>query len=363
MKPDLKFPFYVKASLIFMGLLAFIYMLDIAQQIIVPVIYSIIIAIVISPAVDFFVRKKLNRVLAITISLTLVSLIIILFVVLLATQLNELSEGFPKLAAKFYETLDRSVSWISDNFNISTKKINLYITDTKTEILSDSRSSISATLSTVSDVLVILVLIPVYVFMILFYRPLLLDFIRKVFGQNNEKEVNEVLCSTKTIVQRYLVALLIEAVIITILNTVGLFIIGIEYAVLLGITGAILNIIPYLGGIIAMALYMMVAWVTKESPSYVLYVWILYSVIQVIDNNFIVPKLVGSKVKINALVAIIAVIAGGALWGIAGMFLSLPLIAITKLIFERIEPLKPWGFLLGDTMPDIALFKLNLKKK
>lgn len=363
MEPTLKFPFYAKASLIFIGLFALIDMLDIAQAIIVPIIYSIIIAIVMSPMVDFFVRKKMNRVLAIATVLILVSLIIILFIGLMTVQLDALSEGFPKLVAKFYETLDRSIIWASDNFNVSTRKINAYITDTKTEMLDKSRSSIRATLSTMGNVLVILVLIPVYVFMILFYRPLLLDFIRKVFGQSNAKEVNEVLSSTKSIIQRYLVALLLEAAIIAVLNTVGLLIIGIEYAILLGIIGALLNIIPYLGGIIAMALFMVVAWVTKESPSYALYVLILYTTIQFIDNNLIVPKLVGSKIKINALIAIIAVIAGGALWGIAGMFLSLPLTAIAKLIFDRVEPLKPWGLLLGDTMPDIALFKVSLKKK
>jgi len=108
---------------------------------------------------------------------------------------------------------------------------------------------------------------------------------------------------------------------------------------------------------------MMIALVTKESSLYILYVLILYTVIQFIDNNYIVPKIIGSKVKINALVAIIAVICGGALWGIAGMFLSLPLIAIAKLIFDRIEPLKPWGFLLGDTMPEISLFKLKRKNQ
>jgi len=108
---------------------------------------------------------------------------------------------------------------------------------------------------------------------------------------------------------------------------------------------------------------MIIAFVTKDSTNYVIYVLIVYSVIQMIDNHFIIPKLVGSKVKINALVAIVAVICGGAIWGIPGMFLSLPLTAIAKLIFERIEPLKPWGILLGDTMPDIALFKIKLKKK
>jgi predicted PurR-regulated permease PerM len=139
-------------------------------------------------------------------------------------------------------------------------------------------------------------------------------------------------------------------------------VLGMQYAILLGILGALLNIIPYLGGIIAMALFAAIALVTK-SPVYVLYVITLYSLIQFIDNNYIVPKIVGSKVKLNALISIVVVIAGAALWGIPGMFLSIPLTAVVKLILDRIEPWKPWGFLLGDTMPPLVKLDLKFKKK
>lgn len=159
-----------------------------------------------------------------------------------------------------------------------------------------------------------------------------------------------------------MLALLFEAAIIAILNSVGLLIIGLKYAIILGVIGALLNVIPYVGALLAIMIYILIALVTKNSISYVFYVVILYTIVQLIDNNWIVPKLIGSKVKINALVTIIAVIVGGALWGISGMFLSIPIIAILKIIFDHIDTLKPWGFLLGDTMPEIATLKINLKK-
>ena len=120
--------------------------------------------------------------------------------------------------------------------------------------------------------------------------------------------------------------------------------------------------IPYLGGIVAVALPMMVALVTKDSPMYALYVMIAYYLIQLFDNNYIVPVIVASKVKINAIFSIIVVIAGNALWGIPGMFLSIPILAIVKLICDHIEPLKPWGYLLGDTMPPLLEINKILKK-
>jgi predicted PurR-regulated permease PerM len=170
--------------------------------------------------------------------------------------------------------------------------------------------------------------------------------------------VTEIVTQTKTVIQRYLVGLIIEAMIVAALDATALLVLGIDYAILLGIFAALLNVIPYIGGLVAVALPMIVAIVTKTSAWVAIYVLILYYIIQLIDNNLIVPYIVASKVKINALFSIIVVFIGNALWGIPGMFLSIPLLAIGKLIFDRIELLKPWGFLLGDTMPPI----LNLNK-
>ncbi len=360
MNENFKIPFYVKASLILIGGFILISMLFIAQHIIIPIIYSIIIAILLSPLVDFFVLKKINRIVAIATSLALVSVISIVFIGLLGSQLSMFAESFPKLLDNFDETLKRSVIWAADYFNISVRKCNVFINDTKTEILNYSKSLIGSTLTTIASGLVVIVLVPVYVFMILFYKPLLLDFIRRVFSINHIKEVNEILHSTKTIIQRYLVALLFEAAIIATLNSIGLLAIGVDYAILLGIIGAILNIIPYIGGIIAVALPMIITFSTKSSSTDTLLVLMLYVFIQFIDNHYVIPKVVASKVKINGFISIIVVLAGGALWGIPGMFLSIPLTAIIKVIFDRIDSLKPWGFLLGDTMPPIAVFKIKL---
>jgi len=137
---------------------------------------------------------------------------------------------------------------------------------------------------------------------------------------------------------------------------------GVPYAILLGIIGALLNLIPYIGGIVSVALPMIIALATKSSPWVAFYVLIVYYVIQLIDNNYIIPKIVASKVRINALVSIIVVLAFGALWGIAGMFISIPMTAIVKVIFDHIEPLKPWGYVLGDTMPPRINIKPILKK-
>jgi len=356
-----KFPFYAKISLVFIGLFAFISMLCIAQRIIVPIIYATIIAIVLSPVVDFFTQKKMNRIIAIAITVLLGSLAAILFIVLLSTQIMQFSDSFGKLIESFQHLSSQLVAWVSTTFNISPRKINLWLATKNVEMLNGVVAVVEQTLINTGSVLIVLILIPVYIFMILYYQPLLLEFIHRVFNANTHADVNDVLRTTKKIIRSYLIGLLIEGLIVAALNSIGLLIIGIDYAILLGLIGAILNVIPFIGGILAVTLPIIITLATKP-PSYVLLVMGAYILIQFIDNHYLIPKIVASKVKINALVSVIVVLLGGALWGVPGMFLSIPLTAIIKVIFDHIEPLKPLGFLLGNNLPDIPKSSLIKNK-
>lgn len=360
-------PFYARATIFLVGTIALLAILYIAKVIIIPIVFAIIIAILLHPVVNFFVRKKINRIVAIVISLLLTFLVIAAFGALIVSQASRFAESWPILVERFTGMLNQIISEASEYFDIKPQKIHDWILSTQSKLLNIGAAAIGKTLVTLGSIVVVLFLIPVYIFLILFYQPLLLDFIRRVFDKSNHIQVNEIVSQTKTVIQQYLLGLVIETVIIAILEIATLLVLGIEYAILLGIIGALLNLIPYIGGIVAVALPMMVALVTKESGWYAIYVLIIYYVIQLIDNNYIVPKIVASKVKINALFSIIAILAGNALWGIPGMFLSIPLLAIVKLICDHIEPLKPWGFLLGDTMPALLNIKpirmMRIKKK
>ena len=358
-KPSVRFPFFAKASLLIIGLYYFISMLSIAQGIILPVLYAGIIAILISPLVSFLVKKKVNRAIAILGILVGAFVVVFILVALVSFQADRFGAALPQLADKIQALFNQAIAWFSGFTNISTKLINEWIAKTKGELINNSGADIGTTFSTMGGVLATIFLTPVYIFMLSYYQPHLVGFIHQVFGAKNDYKINEILTETKAIIQRYLVGLFAEIAIVAVLNSVGLLILRIEYAILLGILGAFLNVIPYLGGAITMFLFAIIALVTK-SPVYVLYVLAMYTFIQFIDNNYTVPKIVGTKVKLNALVSLITVIAGAALWGIPGMFLAIPLTAVVKLILDRIEPLEPWGFLLGDTMPPLVELKLDL---
>ena len=356
-------PLYVKGAQIIMGLIGLTYILYVGKDIIAPLILSLIIAILLNPVVDFLVRKRFNRILAILITVVVATVLVLLLLYFIGSQLSMFNEALPQLKEKYSGMFNDAVAGVSHFFNISTSQVNGWIDTQKDQGMSNSTQVIGKTLITISSLLIFVFLIPIYIFLILFYKPLILDFIDKAFPANNNETVKEVLTETKSLIQNYLVGLLIEAGIVAAMNTAVLLMIGIDYALLIGIIGALLNLIPYLGGIVAIAIPMTLALATKD-PIFALYVLIAYAVVQFIDNYFIVPKIVASKVKINALASIIVVLIGGAIWGVAGMFLSLPLTAIFKVICDRIEPLKPLGIIIGDNMPVVTIFdKIKRKKK
>ncbi|PBQ34643.1 AI-2E family transporter [Sphingobacteriaceae bacterium] len=358
-----RLPLYLKLSTITMGLLGFFYILFIGQDILIPLTFSWIIAILLNPLVNFFCRRS-NRIIAISLAIIVMCIIVGGILFFIGSQVSMFSDSFPALKKAFNEYVNQGLTWFSHTFNVGKSKVNSWIAEQKAEQMHNAGGMITNTVTGLGGAIVNIFLIPIYIFLFLFYKPLLLDFVGKLFDSHQHKVVAEVLSQTRVLIQNYLVGLLLEMVIVAAMNSTALLIIGIKYAVLLGVIGAILNLIPYIGGIVAIALPMIMGLITDD-PSCAFFVLIAYIIIQIIDNNFLVPMIVASKVKVNALVSIIVVLIGGALWGVAGMFLSIPLTAIAKVIFDRVDKLKPFGFLIGDTMPDIgkAIFHFNRIKK
>jgi predicted PurR-regulated permease PerM len=356
-----KIPFYAKIALIAVALFAFVSLLYIGQHIIVPIIYATIVAILLNPVVNFLVSKGINNVVAISLAVFLAIVIIICICYIISSQLTIFNETYPQLRDKFNELSYQFVKWASDKLGVRQYKINSWVKESQTEAI--DTIAIREIISETGKTLFTALLLPVYVFLILFYKTLLLEFIRKLFKHEHHGAVIEILLNSKKIIQSYLVGLFFEMMIIAGLNSAGLLLLGIDYAIILGITGAILNIIPYIGGVIAIALPMIIAFVTKDSPTYALLVLLIYLLIQFFDNHYIIPHIVAKRVRINALISLIVLLIGEELWGLPGVFLSIPLTAIIKVIFDTIEPLKPWGFLLGNIVPTATKFSFIKQTK
>ena len=348
-RSTLKLPFYAQVALVFVGLFAFAFLLYIGRSILIPLVYAGLFAILMNPVVKFLMRKRVPKVLAIAIVVVVAVAIALSLMYIAARQIAAFGESLPELEKKFQERSKEALAWISEKFNVTEEQITTWVNEKRTESMNNV--AYIKTIGQVGQVLVTILLLPVYLFLILYYKPLLSEFLHRIFKPQYQERVTEVLSKTKVIIQSYLVGLFFEVLVVATLNSAGLLILGVDYAILIGVIGSLLNLIPYLGNIMAVTIPVLLSLVTEDSLTTPLLVVLLYGTVQFIDNNFLIPRIVASRVEVNALVSIIVVLIGGALWGVPGMFISIPVTAIVKVIFDNIESMQPLGFLLGNTVP------------
>lgn len=352
-----QYPFFIKAPLILIGLYLFFYILFLLKDILVPFAFAGLIAILLNPLCNRLQQIGVPRVLAISLAILAAALVLAGVLYFLSSQISQFGEMVPALKERSQELMSEVRQWVAAKLGISMQKQS----DMIHKITDNGQQYLGHTVGSLFGILGVFFLLPVYTFLLLLYKDQLVRFFYESFGSEHKEHVQDVLQSTKSAIQSYIAGLLIETCIIAVLNSIALLILGVKYAILLGTIGAILNLIPYLGGLIAIALPVMIATVTNDSFTTPILIIGVYLLIQFIDNHLIVPKVVASKVSINALISIVIVLMGGALWGLSGMFLSIPFVAILKIIFDHIDTLKPWGKLLGDDNPG-NLVKTNKKK-
>ncbi len=340
-------PFYFKCTVILLGLILFVYVITGLRVILVPLSFALLIAILLNPLVNRLQQWKLPRVLSIAIALLVAFLFITGVGYFLSAQISGFADQLPLMKKKIIQLVENAQQDISQRFNIDINKQQEALEEAGAKIKPLIGSTAGALLSSLAAV----ILLPVYSFLFLYYKDLLLNFIYEIFAEKNYKEVGVVLKQTKGAIQSYMYGLVLETSIVAVLNALALLVLGVKYWILLGILGAILNIIPYIGGIMSVALPVIIATVTKDGFHTQLLIIVCYMVIQFTDNHFLVPYIVSSKVKINALISIVFVLLGNAAWGVSGMFLCIPFAGILKIIFDRIDEMKPWGRLLGDEIP------------
>ncbi|MBI2722092.1 MAG: AI-2E family transporter [Bacteroidetes bacterium] len=343
-------PTYLKLSVIMLGLVALFFSIFMAQNILIPLVFSVLVSILLNPVVNLLINRRVNRIVAITLILLVAIILMAALLLFFGSQFEKFGDALPQLKEKAVKLYQDITEWTSRTFNLSGERLKFLVNKGKSEGMSSGKEVIGSTVNTLSHFFVLLLLIPVYIFLILLYKPLILTFISKLFPVGQHTTVIEILSESKSLIQQYLLGLLIELAIVSSLTAVGLFFIGVESPILFGIITGLLNMIPYVGVLVANMILVVFTLVTK-SPSSAALVLGLLIVVQFIDNNILIPKVVGSKVKINALATIVTVLIGGELCGVAGMFLAIPVTAVFKVICDRVEPLEPLGYLLGDHMP------------
>ena len=344
-------PLTVRRSLELMGIYFLGTIILVGREVITPIVMAFFLALMLLPVLRFLRRKKVPEGLAIFLSLIFLAVIIGLIVWFFSSQISRLISDFPQIKQNVKLHLNSLSHWIDSKWGFSTDKQVQLINEQNDKLFNMAGGMLSGAASSVTGTLIFIGLLPIYIFLLLFYKNLLLRFVFLWFPAKTQPKVEEVIRETEIIIKSYLIGLLIQITYITILLGGILLIIGIKHAILIGAIFAILNLIPYVGALVGNILGVLLTLSSSQELWPIFAVLLTIAFVQFLDNNILMPRIVGSKVKINALATIVGVIVAGALAGVSGMFLSLPVIAVLKIIFDRTENLNQWGVLLGDERP------------
>jgi predicted PurR-regulated permease PerM len=344
-------PLTVRRAIELMGIYFLGTIIFIGRDVITPIVMAFFLSIILLPAYRWLRRHRLGEGLSITLSLLMLVIILGLIVWFFSSQISRLVADFPQIKTNVQAHLSSLSQWAGERFGISAEKQTQMIADYNDKLLNYAGGLLGGAASSVTGVLVFIGLLPIYIFLMLFYKNLLLRFVFLWFPATQHPKVEDVMRESEIIIKSYLVGLLIQITYITILLGGILLIIGIKHAILIGAIFALLNLIPYVGALVGNIIGVLLTVSSTQQVWPIFAVLITIAFVQFLDNNILMPRIVGSKVKINALATIVGVIVAGALAGVAGMFLSLPVIAVLKIIFDRTESFKQWGVLLGDEKP------------
>lgn len=341
-------PAYLKVLAILLLIIVVVFILTIGRSLLIPLFLGGYIAMLMIPFCNWMESKRVPRILSGIISLLSAIIGILGLILLVILQVRNFARDFDDVS-------DRLNNYLSDLDKLASDLLgaDLGIKDgiDKTQIfnlLESNSDTVSNFLLNTIGSLAGVVLVPVFIFFMLIYRDHLSEFIARLFREHNDEEVKEKIRSLRKVVQYYILGVFKVMGILAVMNTAVLYVIGVKHALFFGIFAALLNIIPYLGPFLGAILPFIFAFLTMDGLFYPIMVVVSFTVIQLIESNFLTPKIVGSNVNLNALITFVGLLVGGAIWGVVGMILIIPTLAIMKRIFDLQESTKPFSFLFGE---------------
>ena len=344
----------VRRSIELVGLCVLGYIISRGNGVIMPFLMAFFIAIMLIPIYRFLKRKGVPETIAIILSIATAALVIGGILWFFGMQVASLVSDIPQIQKNLNVHWQNISNWINAKTHFSGKQQIELLRQQAEGVVGNAGSYLSGAAVSLSGVFIFVGLVPLYVFLIMFYKNLLLRFAFLWFSQEHHDTVKSALYEVETMTKSYLVGLLIQVTYITVLLGGVLLLLGIKHALLIGIIFAILNLIPYVGALIGNLIGVVLTLTSSQELWQIWAVLGTIAAVQFLDNNILMPRIIGGKVKLNALASIVGVFIGGALAGVSGMFLSLPIMAMLKIIFDRTLEFRQWGILLGDHNPHLS---------
>ncbi|QMW03459.1 AI-2E family transporter [Spirosoma foliorum] len=355
-------PLTVKRSIELLGLCLLGALLLVGKAVIMPLIMAFFISIILLPVYRFLKKSRLPDSIAILLAILLMMVSGLVIMGFFSIQIRALLADFPQIKKTLLMHLRELSEFLVQKTHYSIQQQLDFFHEQNAKLLNATGDLLRQVAGSLSSVFVLLGLMPIYVFLLLFYKNLLIRFVFLWFSTKHHDRVEEALRETELIIKSYLIGLLIQIAFIIILLGGTLQLLGIPHALLIGIILAFLNLIPYVGIVMGTLIGLFIILASSQEWLPIIELLVVVAVVHFLDQNILRPRVLGSKVKINALTSIIGVVIGGHMAGILGMFLSLPIIAILKVIFDRTDMFAQWGVLFGDDNPvHSPMHKLGLR--
>ena len=342
-----------KYTFILAAVILTVYAMIVAKSLLQPLLFALFFSILLSPFCGWMESHKIPRLLSVPIAITSGVLALIGIGFFFYTQLTAFAGDVDIFRERFEELLDTSQSLLSSWFGFEGLIDVEMIRDAVQDFFRDNTGALTRGIAGAATVFTSIFLVPVFMFFMLLFRDFLKDFILKVFGSSGAQDfekVKSIIEKVKDVVQGYLTGIILVILILSVLNSVMLLVIGVEHAIFFGVFAAMLNVIPFVGPLLGSILPILYALFTMDSLVIPLVIMLGFYVIQLMESNIFTPIIVGSKVSINAFVALLLLFIGAQIWGIIGMILIIPIGAILKVVFDEVDSLKPYGFVMG-TVP------------
>lgn len=321
-----------------------------AQGVLAPLITAIILALVILP-LSKWLEKGLKRGVSSLISTFSLFIISLGFVALLSYQTKVFVDSWPEIKETMEPKIEQWKTFVTNNTFMEERDL-----PTTGSLSPMGESGIGAQIISIfgrgTGYMGTYLLTFIYVFFMLNYRHRFRTFLLRLFSDEKEDDVNQIVKESANIVQQYLVSKLILIGLLAVTYSIGLGITGVSNFVLISIVAALFSLIPYLGNIIGFGLALAFGYLTSGEIGVLIGIVITFSVAQFLESYVLQPYIVGNKVDVHPFIVILAVIVGNALWGIIGMILSIPVVAIVTILFLHIPALEPFGYLFSDKTAD-----------
>ncbi len=341
------FPIWLKGTTILFGIILLFIVLSYGKFILMPLAFAALIAMLLDPISSWLQQYKFNRVLAILTSIILLAVILGGIMSLLSIQFIQFADRLPEANAKIQTLSSDLIQFFESTFNLSPDRQVQFLERGLETAINKSGEYVSTVLGATTSVFTTIGLLPFFVFFMMYYKKMYRTFLHTAVDGKNDA-IDSVIDGIQSVTQNYIVGMMTVITILGILNAIGLWIVGIDHVLFFAAFAAILAVIPYIGIILGSLPAIIFALLFTDSLLNPIGVVAVFAVVQFLEGNFITPNVIGSQVSINPFMALIALVIGGQLWGISGMILFVPLLGILKCVFDQVETLKPYGYLLGN---------------